>query len=78
MLVGFFNEFGDAEEAVGNLTRAQELRDLSGGIAKAVNQYLWDPIDNDLITSHNSTWMEPHETLLIRSNLACFCSRNRR
>jgi hypothetical protein len=44
MLVGFFNEFADAEEIVGNATGAASLRSLAIAIAAGVNQYLWaDP-----------------------------------
>jgi hypothetical protein len=41
MLVGFFREFADAEEFVGNSTGASDLRKLSDGISKAMNLYLW-------------------------------------
>jgi hypothetical protein len=39
--VGFWREFADAEEAVGNATGAVALRKLSTSIATAVNQKLW-------------------------------------
>jgi len=41
MLVGFFREFALAEDAVGNATGANDLRDLSNEIAQAINEHLW-------------------------------------
>jgi hypothetical protein len=42
MLVGFLREFADAEEEVmGNVTGATALRQLSDGIASAMNELLW-------------------------------------
>ena len=43
MAVGFWREFADAEEAVGNSTGAGALRALADSIAAAVNQRLWGP-----------------------------------
>ena len=39
--VGYFREFADAEEAVGNSTGAAKLRALATQIATAVDQQLW-------------------------------------
>jgi len=41
MLVGFLREFADAEEAVGNTTRAVELRSRADHLAEVVNEKLW-------------------------------------
>lgn len=41
--VGFWREFADAEEAVGNRTGARALRMLADSVAAAVNRWLWSP-----------------------------------
>lgn len=40
-LVGFFQEFADAEDALGNHTGAQALRGLADNIALSMNNHLW-------------------------------------
>jgi len=46
MMVGFLNEFADAEEAVGNLTGATALRSEASAVAAAVQHYLWNGVDH--------------------------------
>jgi hypothetical protein len=41
MVVGFLQDFAEAENAVGNFTRAQELLDLADKVSAAVNAKLW-------------------------------------
>ena len=41
MMVGFLTEFAAAEAAVGNLARAEELRQLSQEMRAAMNEALW-------------------------------------
>jgi hypothetical protein len=41
MLVGFFHDFGEAEEAVGNATGAVSLRALASSVSSAINRRLW-------------------------------------
>jgi hypothetical protein len=38
MLVGFFREFADAEEAVGDANEAKRLRELASRISASMNQ----------------------------------------
>jgi hypothetical protein len=53
-LVGFFQEFADAEEAVGNSTGAATLRSLSSSISDSMNKYLWSPTEpNHYVTQWN-------------------------
>ena len=47
MMVGFLQEFADAEERVGNITGANNLRNISNSIAFAMNDYLWNKTTND-------------------------------
>lgn len=46
MMVGFLNEFADAEASVGNSTGATALRAEATAMASAVNKYLWDGTDH--------------------------------
>jgi len=46
MMVGFLNEFADAEAADGNSTGATTLRQKATDMATAVNKYLWDGTDH--------------------------------
>lgn len=50
-LVGFLGEFADAENAVGNQTGAQMLRELSLQIKESMNKYLWR--DDHYVTQWN-------------------------
>mmetsp|Transcript_24693 Transcript_24693/g.49106 ORF Transcript_24693/g.49106 Transcript_24693/m.49106 type:complete len:883 (-) Transcript_24693:20-2668(-) len=47
MLVGFFQEFADAEESAGNVTGAESLRKLSDDVKGDLRKYLWDAEDDD-------------------------------
>ena len=47
MMVGFLNDFADAEENVGNMNIAQNLRKKSILIKESMNKYLWDQQSND-------------------------------
>ncbi|GMH98096.1 hypothetical protein TrVE_jg12681 [Triparma verrucosa] len=58
MLVGFFREFADAEEATGNSTGAEDLRDLADDISEALMAHLWDTADDD----HFITQLNPDGT----------------
>jgi hypothetical protein len=58
MLVGFFDEFADAEESVGNATGAADLRALSGNISADLKEYLWDTKSGD----HFITQLNPDNT----------------
>ena len=55
MMVGFLNEFADAEQAVGNTTGAAALRALSTQVSAAINAKLWDATDGD----HYITQLNP-------------------
>lgn len=46
-LVGFFREFADAEEAVGNIKDAADLRSLSDSLVVSINKYLWSEAEDD-------------------------------
>ena len=46
MAVGFWREFAEAEEAVGNKSGATGLRGLADQIAENVNQRLWSGDDH--------------------------------
>jgi len=46
MLVGYFREFGDAEEALGNATGAAYLRNLASTISSAIDAHLWSTSDS--------------------------------
>ena len=52
MMVGFLNEFADAEEAVGNATGAAAFRAESSAMDAAMTEYLWD-------TDHFVTQVNP-------------------
>jgi hypothetical protein len=56
MLVGFFREFAEAEEAVGNATGAASLRSLADEVAAAVDRHLWDAAGGD---DHFVTQLNP-------------------
>ena len=59
MLVGFFQEFADAEESAGNATGAETLRKLSDDVKGDLRKYLWDAEDNDhFITQVRERWCE--------------------
>lgn len=45
--MGFFREFADAEEAVGNLKDAAELRSLSDTLVNSINKHLWSEEEDD-------------------------------
>lgn len=45
MLVGFLKDFADAELAVGNQTRSDELMDLSEKVKDAMNARLWASVE---------------------------------
>jgi len=49
--VGFFREFADAEEVLGNVTGAKRLRNLASNFEKSVNEYLW--ADDHYVTQWN-------------------------
>ena len=51
--VGFWREFADAEEVLGNRTGATALRSLSNGIARAIDQRLWSSAGDHYITQLN-------------------------
>jgi hypothetical protein len=54
MLVGFFKEFGAAEDAVGNKTGATTMRALSKRTAFAMTEFLWHEKDDDhFVTQRN-------------------------
>lgn len=61
MMVGFLNEFADAEEAIGNTTGAAALRAESTSMAAAVNKYLWDGTDH-YVTQVNPDDMDCAQT----------------
>jgi hypothetical protein len=52
MMVGFLNEFADAEEAVGNTTGATALRNEATAMSAAMTEILWD-------TDHFVTQVNP-------------------
>lgn len=52
MMVGFLNEFADAEEAVGNTTGAAAFRAKATAMSTAMTKYLWD-------TDHFVTQVNP-------------------
>jgi hypothetical protein len=58
MAVGFFREFADAEEFVGNASGAQHLRQVADSLAIAMNAHLWDGGSND----HYITQLNPDGT----------------
>ena len=41
MMVGFLNEFADAEQAVGNVTGATALREEAAAMSAAMAKYMW-------------------------------------
>jgi neutral trehalase len=47
MLVAFFNDFADAEEAVGDMQEAKRLRELSAKMSKSVDKLLWSEEEDD-------------------------------
>lgn len=47
MLVGFFREFADAEEAVGDAAEAERLRNLASTIAASIDKRLWSEEEDD-------------------------------
>jgi neutral trehalase len=47
MLVAFFNDFADAEEAVGDMQEAKRLRELSAKVSRAVDKLLWSEEEDD-------------------------------
>eukprot|EP01062_Namystynia_karyoxenos_P056453 TRINITY_DN47418_c0_g1_i1.p1 TRINITY_DN47418_c0_g1~~TRINITY_DN47418_c0_g1_i1.p1 ORF type:complete len:912 (+),score=201.92 TRINITY_DN47418_c0_g1_i1:73-2736(+) len=55
MVVGFFREFADAEEAVGNATGAAALRGLASSISASVDRLLWGNSSGD----HYVTQLNP-------------------
>lgn len=74
MIVGFLNEFADAEEAIGNATGATALRTEATAMATAVNKYLWDtdhyvtqvdPGDMDCATTHSCRDFVDYDSNLI-------------
>ncbi|CAE8638689.1 unnamed protein product [Polarella glacialis] len=56
-LVGFFREFAEAEEAVGNSTGAASLRDLASQIAASMNRYLWLPGSDHYVTQWDGPFL---------------------
>ena len=57
MVVGFLDEFAEAEEALGNTTGAAALRQLSTRVAAAVNSNLW--ADERAGADHYITQLNP-------------------
>eukprot|EP00475_Leptophrys_vorax_P033523 TRINITY_DN527_c0_g1_i1.p1 TRINITY_DN527_c0_g1~~TRINITY_DN527_c0_g1_i1.p1 ORF type:complete len:787 (+),score=222.04 TRINITY_DN527_c0_g1_i1:101-2461(+) len=57
MLVGFFREFADAEEIVGNATGAATLRNLATSVSENMNKYLWSEEDDHFVTQWNGPVM---------------------
>ena len=57
MVVGFLNEFAEAEDALGNTTGAAALRQLSTRVAAAVNSNLW--ADERAGADHYITQLNP-------------------
>jgi neutral trehalase len=47
MLVAFFSDFADAEEAVGDMQEAKRLRELSAKVGRSVDKLLWSEEEGD-------------------------------